>query len=156
VLRRLSETGARWLMCVPTMALRLASLAGDDRPLARMRAMTVGGGPMNAESLGRAEQALGTTILRAFGMSECLGTTTPRPTAPPGPGRGGGGPPSPGARGGGVAAAGDPPPPGKSGQAQLCGPSLSRGSARDGAVSAPPLTGDGFFATGDLIRVGDD
>ncbi len=41
--------------------------------------MTVGGGPMDAGALGRAEEVLGTKFLRVFGMSECLGHTTPRP-----------------------------------------------------------------------------
>ena len=40
-----------------------------------MTAMTVGGGPMDAGALRRAEERLGTRILRVFGMSECLGHT---------------------------------------------------------------------------------
>ena len=42
--------------------------------------MTVGGGPMDSGALGRAERTLGTKFLRVFGMSECLGHTTPLPT----------------------------------------------------------------------------
>ncbi len=156
VLRRLTETGARWLMCVPTMALRLASLAGDDRPLARMRALTVGGGPMSADSLGRAEGALGTRFLRVFGMSECLGTTTPSLADPPEVRLGRDGRPFPGTQIRAVSAEGVALPPGLIGEAQVRGPSLFRGYARGGAVAAPPLTADGFFATGDLIRIGED
>jgi non-ribosomal peptide synthetase component E (peptide arylation enzyme) len=156
VLHRLRETGARWVMCVPTMALRLASLAGDDRPLSRMRALTVGGGPMDVASLTRAERALGVPMLRVFGMSECLGTTTPRLTDPPETRLGKDGRPFPGTLVRAVSAAGQELPAGEVGLAQLRGPSLFLGYARGGAVAPPPLTADGFLATGDLVRIGDD
>jgi cyclohexanecarboxylate-CoA ligase len=80
VLARLAETNARWTMCVPTMALQMAAV----EPLVPngIRSITVGGGPMDRTALARAEQALGTKILRVFGMSECLGHTSPRPDEP--------------------------------------------------------------------------
>lgn len=155
-LRRLEESGARWLMCVPTMALTLASLAGDRAPLRAMRALTVGGGPMDAAILARAEATLGVPILRVFGMSECLGATTPSPRDPAEIRLGKDGLPFPGtlirAAGpdGAVLAAG------QAGLAQVSGPSLFLGYARNGSAAAPELTADGFFETGDLVRVGAD
>ena len=68
-----------WTMLVPTMALQLSLVPGAEGSLRAMTAMTVGGGPMNAEALGRAERILGTRFLRVFGMSECLGHTTSLP-----------------------------------------------------------------------------
>ncbi|GAB3890800.1 hypothetical protein GCM10029964_062920 [Kibdelosporangium lantanae] len=81
VLTRLAETNVRWTMCVPTMALQLAAAAGPDA-LQGVRSITVGGGPMDQVTLARAETVLGTRILRVFGMSECLGHTSPDPAEP--------------------------------------------------------------------------
>ena len=54
----------------------------SEGALSSLPAMTVGGGPMNARALQQAEDHLGTTFLRVFGMSECLGHTTPLPSRP--------------------------------------------------------------------------
>ena len=77
VLRRLNETGVRWLICVPTHVLQLAAAARETGVrIEQMRAIAVGGGPMDAELMLAAEDALGVKVLRMFGMSECLGHTT--------------------------------------------------------------------------------
>jgi non-ribosomal peptide synthetase component E (peptide arylation enzyme) len=49
-----------------------------------------------------------------------------------------------------------PLPPGHVGHAQVRGPSLFLGYARDGVTEPPRLTPDGFFATGDLMAVRPD
>lgn len=151
--RRMRETGVRWTMCVPTMALQLAAHA--DGPL-RARSITVGGGPMDSVALARAETALGTRILRVFGMSECLGHTSPAPDEPAEIRLGRDGRPFPGTLVRAVSTAGDPLPPGQTGRAQVRGPSLFLGYARDGAVRPAELTPDGFLPTGDLVVVHPD
>src|SRR5205823_1427200 len=65
------------------MVLQMGTVAAGSGALHRVRAITVGGGPMDRDALARAERSLGTTILRVFGMSECLGHTSPRPDDPP-------------------------------------------------------------------------
>jgi non-ribosomal peptide synthetase component E (peptide arylation enzyme) len=146
----------RWTMCVPTMALQLASAASEAELLSGVRAMTVGGGPMDTGALRRAEQRLGTRILRVFGMSECLGHTTPGLDDPDDIRLGADGRPFPGTELRVVDEAGVPLPPGDVGHAQVRGPSLFLGYARDGATEPPRLTPDGFFATGDLMAVRPD
>jgi acyl-CoA synthetase (AMP-forming)/AMP-acid ligase II len=148
----LAEHRARWTMCVPTMALQLAgAVDGEDpRPLRHMRAMTVGGGPMDVGALERAERRLGTPILRVFGMSECLGHTTPHLDDPADLRLGADGLPFPGTDVRVRDDAGEDVPDGQQGRVVVRGPSLFLGYARAGAVVAPELTPDGFLVTGDL------
>lgn len=143
----------RWAMCVPTMALQLAAAAPEQGLLAGVRAMTVGGGPMDVGALARAERRLGTRILRVFGMSECLGHTTPALDDPEEIRLGVDGRPFPGTELRAVDEGGLPVPPGQPGRAQVRGPSLFLGYAREGATAPPELTPDGFFPTGDLLAV---
>lgn len=147
---RLAETGTRWTMCVPTMALQLAAAAGPG-PLLGIRSITVGGGPMDRVALARAETALGTKILRVFGMSECLGHTSPAPGEPVEIRLGHDGRPFPGTEVRAVSPQGSVLGPGETGRAQVRGPSLFLGYARGGRVEPPELTEDGFFPTGDLV-----
>jgi non-ribosomal peptide synthetase component E (peptide arylation enzyme) len=151
VLRRLAETDVRWTMCVPTMVLQLAAVA-EGPALRGVSAITVGGGPMNLAALRRAETALGTTILRVFGMSECLGHTSPGPADPPEIRLGRDGRPFPGTDVRVVTETGEALPVGQTGHAQVRGPSLFLGYARGGAVQPAGLTRDGFLPTGDLVR----
>ncbi|MBP2326064.1 acyl-CoA synthetase (AMP-forming)/AMP-acid ligase II [Kibdelosporangium banguiense] len=154
VLARLAETNTRWTMCVPTMALQMAAV---EPPVPNgIRSITVGGGPMDRTALARAEQALGTKILRVFGMSECLGHTSPRPAEPEDIRLGRDGRPFPGTEVRAVSSDGVVLGPGETGRAQVRGPSLFRGYARNGRVQSPDLTPDGFFSTGDLLLADDD
>lgn len=146
----------RWTMLVPTMALQLALADGSAGALHEMTAMTVGGGPMDAAALGAAEQHLGTRFLRVFGMSECLGHTTSRPTDAADVRLGTDGRPFPGTVVRVVDEAGAVVPDGVVGRAQVTGPSLFLGYAREGAPVPPDTTVDGFFTTGDLARTNGD
>jgi acyl-CoA synthetase (AMP-forming)/AMP-acid ligase II len=155
-LEAMATHGVRWTMLVPTMALQLAIRPSAEGKLSGLTAMTVGGGPMDAGALGRAEQTLGTRIIRVFGMSECLGHTTTRPgddalTRLACDGR-----PFPGTEVRAVDDDGRPLPPGRVGAAQVRGPSLFVGYARDGRPTPPQLTDDGFLPTGDLVRLDSD
>jgi cyclohexanecarboxylate-CoA ligase len=156
VLARMAETDVRWTMCVPTMALQLGSTAAGARVLEGVRAITVGGGPMEVGALARAERSLGTRILRVFGMSECLGHTSPSPDDPQEARLGRDGTPFPGTQLRAVDDTGAPVPVGESGLAQVRGPSLFLGYARNGELDPPVLTADGFFPTGDLLLVDED
>ncbi|KXF54156.1 acyl-CoA synthetase [Rhodococcus sp. SC4] len=151
-----SKHQVAWTMLVPTMALQLAVAPDASGALTSLRAMTVGGGPMDAGALGRAEQTLGTTFLRVFGMSECLGHTTPLPSDEPAVRLGRDGRPFPGTVVRAVDEQGAPLPPGRVGDAQVAGPSLFVGYARAGAPTPPDLTADGFLPTGDLVEVAED
>lgn len=152
-LDRMARTGVRWFMCVPTMVLQLAAAADDSRPLRVVRSVTVGGGPMDAGALGRAEQSLGTRILRVFGMSECLGHTSPLPGEPADARLRREGRPFPGTQLRAVDERARPVGPGVVGRVQVRGPSLFLGYARSGKVEPPALTPDGYFATGDLATL---
>jgi acyl-CoA synthetase (AMP-forming)/AMP-acid ligase II len=155
-LRLMREHQARWTMLVPTMALQLSLVPDSEGALSSLRAMTVGGGPMNETALQRAETHLGTRFLRVFGMSECLGHTTPRPDDPAHVRLGRDGRPFPGTEVRIVDPDGKSVDPGVIGQAQVRGPSLFVGYARDGQAQRPDLTADGFLTTGDLARVNED
>lgn len=153
---RLAETDVRWTMCVPTMALQMGTAAAGSRELAAVRSITVGGGPMDRAALARAERSLGTTILRVFGMSECLGHTSPSPEDPEEIRLGRDGRPFTGTDLRAVAVTGEALAPGETGHAQVRGPSLFLGYARGGKVEPVTLTEDGFFPTGDLLVTHDD
>ncbi|GAA4789454.1 hypothetical protein GCM10023200_25200 [Actinomycetospora chlora] len=152
----MAEHDARWTMCVPTMALQMGAAAPHGGDLHAMTAMTIGGGPMDAGALGRAEERLGTRLLRVFGMSECLGHTTSRPGDDPVTRLGTDGTPFPGTELRAVDEDGAPLAAGMPGRAQVRGPSLFLGYARDGEVVPPALTADGFLPTGDLVEVAPD
>jgi len=141
---------------VPTMALQLSGRPSAPGRLSRLTAMTVGGGPMDAGALGRAEEILGTKFLRVFGMSECLGHTTTRPDEDAATRLACDGRPFPGTEVRAVGEGGRVLPVGEVGAAQVRGPSLFVGYARDGRPQPPELTPDGFLPTGDLVRLNDD
>lgn len=145
-----------WTMLVPTMALQLSRVPESRGRLSSLKAMTVGGGPMNFNALKDAEEHLGTRFLRVFGMSECLGHTTPLPSEDADVRLGRDGRPFPGTEVRVVDAEGRALPPRAVGDAQVRGPSLFVGYARNGVPRPPEVTEDGFFPTGDRARVNDD
>lgn len=145
-----------WTMLVPTMALQLSLVVGSESALSSLKAMTVGGGPMNERALENAERHLDTRFLRVFGMSECLGHTTPRPSDPAAVRLGRDGRPFPGTEVRVVDTDGNAVPDGEVGNAHVRGPSLFVGYARDGVPRPPELTADGFFPTGDLATINAD
>lgn len=156
MLQRMAEADVRWVMCVPTMALQLGRAAAESGAPGGLRSLTVGGGPMDLEALASAETALGAKILRVFGMSECLGHTSPDLDDEVGIRLGRDGRPFPGTTVRAVDNEGRPVGPGNVGQAQVRGPSLFLGYARAGALAPVELSGDGFFPTGDLVLVHED
>ncbi|GAB3245654.1 class I adenylate-forming enzyme family protein [Nocardioides dilutus] len=155
-LAAMAARDVRWTMLVPTMALQLSVRPEAQGRLSCLKAMTVGGGPMDAGALGRAEQVLDTKLIRVFGMSECLGHTTTRPDEDPGTRLACDGRPFPGTVVRAVDDEGRTLPAGEVGAAQVRGPSLFVGYARGGRPQPPELTPDGFLPTGDLVRLNAD
>lgn len=155
-LRRMADAKVRWTMCVPTMVLQMGDEAAGSGILRGVRSITVGGGPMDRRALARAERSLGTTILRVFGMSECLGHTSPSPDDPEEIRLGRDGRPFPGTDVRALTPDGQVAGPGVTGRAQVRGPSLFLGYAGDGRVVPPDLTEDGYLPTGDLLVTHDD
>lgn len=152
----MAENEVAWTMLVPTMALQLSLVSGSAGALTSLKGMTVGGGPMNFNALKQAEEHLGTTFLRVFGMSECLGHTTPLPSEDAEVRLGRDGRPFPGTEVRVVDAEGRTLAPGEVGNAQVRGPSLFVGYARDGVPQPPDVTEDGFFPTGDRACINID
>ena len=152
----LREHRVAWTMLVPTMALQLTLADGAEGALSAMRAMTVGGGPMNQNALRNAEVKLDTTLLRVFGMSECLGHTTPSPSDEVEVRLGRDGRPFPGTEVRVVDETGTVLEPGEVGSLQVRGPSLFIGYAREGVPVAPDVNAEGFLATGDRALIHDD
>lgn len=152
----LRDNQVAWTMLVPTMALQLTLVDGADGALSAMKAMTVGGGPMNQNSLRSAELKLGTTFLRVFGMSEALGHTTPSPDDGVEVRLGRDGRPFPGTVSRVVDENGRELGAGEIGSLQVKGPSVFLGYARGGVPVAPDVTEDGFLATGDRAVLFDD
>ena len=152
-LEAMAAHDVRWTMLVPTMALQLSVRPTAQGRLSGLKAMTVGGGPMDAGALGRAEQVLDTKLIRVFGMSECLGHTTTRPDEDAETRLACDGRPFPGTVVRAVGPDGRPLPAGEVGAAQVRGPSMFVGYAREGRPQPPGLTADGFLPTGDLVRL---
>lgn len=155
-LEAMAAHDVRWTMLVPTMALQLSVRPTAPGRLSGLKAMTVGGGPMDAGALGRAEQVLGTKLIRVFGMSECLGHTTTRPDEDAETRLACDGRPFAGTVVRAVDDEGKALPAGAVGAAQVRGPSMFVGYARDGRPQPPELTPDGFLPTGDLVRLNPD
>jgi len=86
-------------------------------------------------------------------MSECLGHTTTRPGEDAETRLACDGRPFPGTEVRAVGGDGEPLPVGEVGAAQVRGPSMFVGYARDGVARRPELTPDGFLPTGDLVRL---
>ena len=154
--RLMRDQHVAWTMLVPTMALQLSLVDDSAGALTSLKALTVGGGPMNAAALERAEAHLGTRFLRVFGMSEALGHTTPLPAEHADVRLGRDGRPFPGTEVRVVDGAGTPLPQGSVGHLQVRGPSLFVGYARDGVAQQPEVTADGFLRTGDRARINED
>lgn len=111
---------------------------------------------MNQKALHDAEVKLDTTLLRVFGMSECLGHTTPSPSDDVEVRLGRDGRPFPGTEVRVVDETGAVLEPGELGSLQVRGPSLFVGYAREGVPVAPDVNAEGFLATGDRAVIHDD
>ena len=142
-------------MGVPTFYTRLLALPGLDREAcAGMRLFVSGSAPLLEQTFDEFRDRTGHTILERYGMTEC-GMSTSNPLH--GERRAGTvGVPLPGVD---LRVAGDDGAPvgaGEVGEIELKGPNVFSGYWRRPEKTAEELTGDGYFRSGDLGRIGED
>ena len=145
---------ATTMMGVPTFYTRLLDAPGFDAERTRhMRLFVSGSAPLAAETHRRLEARTGHRIVERYGMSE-TGMNTSNPCD--GERRAGTvGPPLPGVE---VRITGDGRtlPEGETGQIEVRGPNVFKGYWQMPEKTATELSPDGWFATGDLGRIGAD
>ncbi|HSW06703.1 class I adenylate-forming enzyme family protein [Aquabacterium sp.] len=152
-LRLIDNFQCRWAMCVPTQltAMIETARAGQWTRPSPLRALAVGGSAMTPELVADAERLLGIRVLRMFGMSECMGHASTRPSDAIALRGTSDGKPFPGT----VDEAFDPElrmlPRGQRGQAGVRGPSLFIGYCKGLGDNEARFTPDGYFLTGDEI-----
>src|SRR5262249_17958921 len=80
------EHGAAWTICVPTQLFSMVEIAksGSWKGKLPFHAIATGGSAMTPELIADAEVLLGVKALRLFGMSECMGHASTRPSDTPG------------------------------------------------------------------------
>ncbi|HEY4083061.1 MAG TPA: class I adenylate-forming enzyme family protein [Burkholderiaceae bacterium] len=148
----------RWAMCVPTQLAAMIEVARSghwDKP-SPLRALAVGGSAMTPELVANAEKYLGIRALRMFGMSECMGHASTRPSDPIAVRRMSDGKSFAGTLDVAFDAEHRQLAQGQRGQAGVRGPSLFLGYAKGLGDSDATFTADGFFLTGDEIVVQPD
>jgi acyl-CoA synthetase len=143
----------RWAICVPTHLASLVEVArsGGWDSWSPFKALAVGGSSMTPELIRDAEELLGITALRMFGMSECMGHASTRPGDPDFRRGHSDGRSFPGTRDEAFDAANRMLPRGERGQAGVKGPSLFLGYCRGLGDHEFRLTDDGYYLTGDEI-----
>jgi acyl-CoA synthetase len=152
-MRRAVAHHGGWAIMVPTHLYTMveAAKAGAWSGTLPLRAAAVGGSAMTAELIADAERLLGLKALRMFGMSECMGHSSTRPTDPLARRQGSDGVPFPGTEEEAFDADGAALPRGSRGQAGVRGPSLFLGYADGLGAGQERMSGEGFFLTGDEI-----
>jgi len=142
-----------WAIMVPTHLFTMVEAArtGAWSGHLPMRACAVGGSAMTPELIADADRLLGLKALRMFGMSECMGHCSARPSDPLDRRQNYDGVPFPGTQEEAFDADGQPQPRGVRGQAGVRGPSLFLGYAEGLGAGQEQLTADGFYLTGDEI-----
>jgi acyl-CoA synthetase len=142
-----------WAIMVPTHLFTMVEAARTGAWSGRLplRACAVGGSAMTPELIADADRLLGLKALRMFGMSECMGHCSARPSDPLDRRQNYDGVPFPGTQEEAFDADGQPQPRGVRGQAGVRGPSLFLGYAEGLGAGQERLTADGFYLTGDEI-----
>lgn len=157
-LRRAERYHCGWAIAVPTHLFTMVEAArqGEWSGHLPLRAMAVGGSAMTAELIADADDLLGLKALRMFGMSECMGHASTRPTHSLERRQMFDGIPFPGTQEEAFDADMKALPRGSRGQAGVSGPSLFLGYAHGLGAGQERLTPDGFYLTGDEIIRDDD
>lgn len=152
-LRRAEAYNCGWSMMVPTHLFTLVEAARLGRWAGKLplRAASVGGSAMTPELIADAERFLGLTVLRMFGMSECMGHCSTRPWHPLERRLNYDGVPFPFTDEEAFDTDLRMLPRGERGQAGVRGPSLFLGYADGLGAGQECLTPDGFYLTGDEI-----
>jgi acyl-CoA synthetase len=152
-MRRAVDHQCGWAIMVPTHLFTMVEAARTGAWSGRLplRAAATGGSAMTAELIADADTLLGLRALRMFGMSECMGHCSTRPSDPLSRRQTTDGVPFPGTREEAFDAQGVALPRGTRGQAGVCGPSLFLGYAEGLGAGQERMTADGFYLTGDEI-----
>lgn len=149
----IEASGAVYTLCTPTHILDV--LRELETRAMRLEGLTasVGGAPVTPEIVERADRA-GIAICRIFGLSECPGHTSTCATDPLELRARTEGRSYPGTDDVSLDAEGRELPAGSIGEAGCRGPSLFFGYLGERSL-ADRLTADGFFTTGDVVRIDD-
>lgn len=152
-MRRAVDHQCGWAIMVPTHLFTMVEAARTGAWSGRLplRAAAVGGSAMTAELIADADTLLGLKALRMFGMSECMGHCSTRPSDPLSIRQATDGIPFPGTEEEAFGPDGVALPRGMRGQAGVRGPSLFLGYAEGLGAGQERMTGDGFYLTGDEI-----
>lgn len=142
---------------MPPLALAwLAASGRTERDLSSLEVLQVGGAKFSAEAAKRVRPELGCTLQQVFGMAEGLVNYTrlddPEDTIVATQGR----PISPDDEVRVVDDRGEPVPNGTSGHLLTRGPYTIRGYYRAPEHNSTAFTEDGFYRTGDIVRLTDD
>lgn len=143
-----------WAMCVPTHLLLMMETARSGnwhKKITSMKALAVGGSPNSEEMVRHAQDLLGITVLRMYGMSECLGHASMRLSDSLERRLIYDGVPFPGTHLEAYDSEHQVLPRGQAGQAGVRGPSLFQGYLEGLGAEHNVFTPDGAFLTGDLI-----
>jgi acyl-CoA synthetase len=157
-LAMIEKHSCRWGICVPTQLVAFieAAKTGKWTSPSPLKALAVGGSAMTPAMVADAEDLLGIRVLRMFGMSECMGHASTRPTDSPERRRNSDGLPFPGTSDEAFDTEFRILPRGQRGQAGVRGPSLCLGYSKGMGDQDFRLTPDGYLLTGDEIICDDD
>jgi acyl-CoA synthetase len=152
-LQMMEQYSCRWGICVPTHLIAMLECVHSGKWTARspLKALAVGGSAMTPELIADAEHRLGIRALRMFGMSECMGHASTRPTDSLERRQHSDGTPFPGTRDEAFDHQLQMLPRGLRGQAGVKGPSLFLGYCAGLGSQEYRLTDDGYYLTGDEI-----
>lgn len=146
------------LQGVPAMHARLLEYAErTGRPIEapRLRLVTSGGAPLDADLKRRIEAAFGLPLINGYGLTETAATVSRSLPAEPG-GDLNAGPPAAGVELRIVAPDGEDAPAGEAGEIWIRGPSIMLGYYRDADATAEAITTEGWYRSGDVGRIDGD
>lgn len=141
---------------VPSLARMWASYAQQTKAPASLKHILIGGGPLDPQSAEQAETALGATVQQVYGMAEGLVCYTPRSAPPELRWHCQGKPMSPYDELLLINEQGERCAPGEIGELWTRGPYTIRGYFRAPQHNQSAFDSDGFYKTGDLVRLRED
>jgi acyl-CoA synthetase (AMP-forming)/AMP-acid ligase II len=153
----LAEYGAAYTHGATPFVTDLLSLPNlRDFDFARLRYFVTGGAAVPPGTATRVGERLGCRLLRLYGQTEGFMTTLSPVTDDPAAAESSDGLPVAGVEVRAVDENDHPVPAGQPGECQYRGPHRCVGFLRDPVREAASITGDGWFRSGDLVRIGDD
>lgn len=143
-----------WMPAVPATLIQMTNHPSRARhDLSSLRRVYVGGQRLNAEAARAAIDAFGPVVRQVYGMAEGLLCCTRDDDPPDAHLHTQGRPMSAGDEIRAVDEDDQPVPPGDIGEMQCRGPYTIRGYFRAGDYNRTAFTADGFYRTGDMVRI---